>query len=404
MATTEKKEPAPAATIQVLLSPGNVWRAGLVVIAVLALAMFLRFVLIDAGSFLFLVVLAWFLSLAMEPAVSRLARHMRRGAAAGLVMAGLALAGAIFLVLFGQLFVEQVALLVRGLPEVLTAATEWINARFGTNYNVSDILASIKLTPQQAAGYAQGVLAGVLGVLGTVAGAVFNAFTLMLLTFYLSADGPRARQWLARQLPGRTQQIFVSVWDISLTKTGGYVAARLILSLINGITSTIVFLLLGMPSWLALGVWTGVVAQFVPTIGTYIAIALPVVVGLVSDRPWIGLAALAWGILYQQVENLTLEPRISGWGVDVHPGVSFSAAIMGALLFGLTGALLAIPTVAMLLSLLETFGTRHKLEPRVTPADAEEPAADAEKRAADAEKRAADAEKRAGKPPAEKGS
>ncbi|MEV4835709.1 AI-2E family transporter [Nonomuraea sp. NPDC049486] len=373
MTTGKKAEPAPAATVRVLFSPGNVWRAALVVVGVLALAMFLRFVLTDAGSFLFLVVIAWFLSLAMEPAVGRLARHMRRGAAAAVVMAGLGLFAAIFLVLFGQLFVEQVALLVKGLPDVLAAATEWVNRQFGTNYNVSDILESVKLTPQEAAGYAQGVLAGVLGVLGTVAGMVFNIFALMLLTFYLSADGPRARQWLARRLPGRFQQVFTSVWDISLAKTGGYVAARVILSLINSTASTIVFLALGMPSWLALGVWTGVVAQFVPTIGTYIAIALPVVVGLVSDRPWIGLAALAWGILYQQVENLTLEPRISAWGVDIHPGVSFSAAITGALLFGVTGALLAIPTVAMLLALLDTFGTRHKLEPPVQAPQPEEP-------------------------------
>jgi predicted PurR-regulated permease PerM len=363
--TTEKKEATVAATVRVVFSPGNVWRSGLVVVGVVAFAMFLRFVLIDAGSFLLLIVVAWFLSLAMEPAVRVLARRMRRGAAAGLVMAGLALGGAAFLALFGQLFVEQVALLVRQLPDVLAAVTEWVNRQFGTNYNAQAMLESIKLTPQEAAGYAQDLLAGVLGVLGTVAGLIFNAFALLLLTFYLSADGPRVREWLARLLPGRSQQIFISVWDIALAKTGGYVAARLILSLINGAASTLVFLLLGMPSWLALGIWTGLVAQFVPTIGTYIAIALPVVVGLVSDRPWIGLAALAWGILYQQVENLTLEPRISAWGVDIHPGVSFSAAIMGALLFGVAGALLAIPTVAMLLSLLDTFGTRHALEPRI---------------------------------------
>lgn len=373
MTTGKKPEPPVTAAVRVLFSPGNIWRSGLVVVGVVAFAMFLRFVLIDAGSFLLLVVVAWFLSLAMEPAVSRLSDHMRRGAAAALVMAGLGLFAVAFLVLFGQLFVEQVALLVGGLPDVLTAVVEWVNRQFGTNYQVSDILESFKLTPQEAAGYAQGLLAGVLGVLGTLAGLVFNAFSLMLLTFYLSADGPRARRWLARLLPGRSQQVFTSVWDIALAKTGGYVAARLILSLINGALSTLVFLLLGMPSWLALGVWTGVVAQFVPTIGTYIAIALPVVVGLVSDRPWTGLAALAWGILYQQVENLTLEPRISGWGVNIHPGVSFSAAITGALLFGVTGALLAIPIVAMLLALLDTFGTRHKLEPPVKPPPAKPP-------------------------------
>lgn len=363
-AVTEERA---AGKVVVLFAPRNVWRAGLVVAAVVALVLFLRFVLVDAGSYLLLVIVAWFLSLAMEPPVRRLSRHMRRGAATGLVMAAVAVVLGVLLLLFGQLFVQQVALLVQSLPDVLAAVIQWINTRFGTNYNVSTILQSIQLTPQQVAGYAQGVLQGLIGIVGTVAGVLFGAFTLILLTFYLSADGPRARRWIAGLMTGRFQQVFLSMWDTALAKTGGYVAARLILATINGVASTVVFLLLGMPSWLALGVWTGLVAQFVPTIGTYIAISLPVVVGLASPRPWVGLAALAWGVLYQQIENLTLEPRISGWSVNIHPGVSFSAAIVGALLFGATGALLAIPVVAMLFSVMDTFVTRHAIEPVPEP-------------------------------------
>ncbi len=378
-ATTSGEEPPPGATVQVVLSPSNVWRVGFAVAAMVVLVYFLHFVLTDAGPFLFVVVMAWFLSLAMEPPVARLARHMRRGAATALVMLAMSIAAIIFLVLFGQLFLQQVALLVASLPDVLSAVTQWVNAQFGTKYEISDILQSINLTPQDAAGYAQDVLGGLLGLVGTVAGVVFNAFALVLLTFYLSADGPRARRWIAGLLSGRFQQVFLSIWDLSTVKTGGYVAARLVLATINGGTSALVFLLLGMPSWLALGVWTGVVAQFVPTIGTYIAIALPVVVGLASPTPWIGVAALIWAVVYQQVENLTFEPRISARSVNIHPGVSFAAAIMGALLFGAVGALLAIPVVAMLLSVLDTFGTRHAIQPALTPVE-EEPAANPRER------------------------
>ncbi|MFB4278503.1 MULTISPECIES: AI-2E family transporter [unclassified Nonomuraea] len=358
-----ESRPEAAPPVQVLLSASNVWRVGFAVVAVVVVVYLLRFILVDAGSLVVIVVMAWFLSLAMEPAVGRLARHMRRGAAAVLVMIGIILLAAVFLFLFGNLFVEQAALLVRALPEVVTGAIDWINARFGTRYDISTVLSSINLTPQQAATYAQDLVGGVLGVLGTITAAVFNGFALLLLTFYFSADGPRLRRWLAQFLPGRIQQVFLTVWDVSLVKTGGYVSARLILATINGTTSAIVFLLIGMPSWLALGVWTGVVAQFVPTIGTYIAIALPAVVGLVSPRPWIGLVALAWAVLYQQVENLTLEPRISGRSVNMHPGVAFAGVIMGAQLFGAVGALLAVPVLAMLLSLLDTFVARKALVP-----------------------------------------
>ena len=204
-------------------------------------------------------------------------------------------------------------------------------------------------------------MGGVLGLLGSVAGGFFSMFTFALFTFYFAADGPRFRRWVATLFPPRSQTSATQVWDITAQKVGGYVAARVILAFINGSTSAIVFLLIGMPSWLALGIWTGVVAQFVPTIGTYIAIALPVVVGLLSPSPWIGVAALVWALLYQQVENLTIEPRISARAVDVHPAVAFASVMLGTALFGIAGAILAIPVSAMIIALGELRHKRYEL-------------------------------------------
>ena len=126
------------------------------------------------------------------------------------------------------------------------------------------------------------------------------------------------------------------------------------------------FAIIGMPSWLALGIWTGVVAQFVPTIGTYISIILPVIVGLLSGHPWIGVAALVWALIYQQVENLTIEPKISARAVNVHPAFAFAAVMVGTALFGVAGALLAIPVGAMIISLADMRNTRYELRPDLT--------------------------------------
>ncbi|MGW4471868.1 AI-2E family transporter [Nonomuraea sp. NPDC004354] len=347
--------------VQVLLAPANVWRVALVVAGVVALMFFLRFLLTDAGWLLVLLVMAWFTSLAMEPAVRPLSRRMSRRRATLLVMVTFTVVAVIFLILFGNLFVQQVGQLLLALPDVAAAVLKWINARLGTQYKLTDLLKSLNVTPQQAAAYAQDVVGGVLGLVGTVAGMVFKLFMLVLLTYYFAADGPRLRQWVAQLLPSRSQRVFIRVWELSTEKTGGYVSARLILATINGGTSALVFLAIGMPSWFALGVWTGAVAQFVPTIGTYISIALPTVVGLASPRPWVGVAALAWAVVYQQVENLTLEPRISARSVDIHPGVSFTGVTLGAALFGAVGALLAIPVAAMLVSLVDTYATRYEL-------------------------------------------
>jgi len=349
----------------VLLDPANIWRIGLVVIGLIVLVIVVRFVLTQGSSLIFTAVMAWFASLAIEPAVGRLARRMRRGAATGLVMASVVAFLVAFFALFGQLMVEQVANLVESLPNLAADSLAWVNRRFGTEYTMDDLLANIDLSPERAAGVASQLAGGVLALLGSVAGAVARFFVFALLLFYLSADGPRLRRWIASLFPPRAQETTVVVWDTTAEKTGRYVSARVILAAVNSTTSAIVFLIIGLPSWLALGLWTGIVAQFVPAIGTYISIALPVLVGLLSPNPWLGVIVLAWAVVYQQVENLTIEPRISARAVNVHPAVSFASVILGTAMFGVAGALLAIPVVAMLLALLDLYRTRYELVPEL---------------------------------------
>lgn len=358
--TTQRE---PVRSVRVVLDLGNVWRVGFVVLGVVLVALAGRFVLLRGSSLLFTVLMAWFASLAMEPVVSRLARRMHRNAATAVVMLAVVVFLAIFVVLFGQLFVDQVAQLVEAMPGLVRGTVDWVNGTLGTDYQLSEILANLNLTPEQAAGYAAGVAGGVFAVLGSVVGAVASLFMFVLFVFYLSADGPRLRRWIASLFPPRIQEMTIVVWDTTAEKTGRYVSVRVLLAAINGSTSGLFFLAIGLPSWLALGIWTGLVAQFVPAIGTYISIVLPVIVGLLSPNPWLGVIVLGWAIVYQQVENLTIEPRLSARAVNVHPAVSFASAILGLALFGIAGALLAIPVVAMLLTLLDIYRTRYEVLP-----------------------------------------
>lgn len=301
----------------------------------------------------------------MEPAVSRLARHMPRGAATGLVLLAVVLFLVVFFSLFGALIVEQVTNLVQSLPDFARNALTWVNGRFGTDYALEDLWETLNLDTDRLADMASQLAGGVLAVLGSIAGAVASFFIFALLLFYLSADGPRLRRWIATLFPPRIQETTVVVWDTMAEKTGRYVSARLVLAAVNATATAIVFLIIGLPSWLALALWTGMVAQFVPAIGTYISIVLPVLVGLLSPNPWLGVIVLGWGILYQQVENLTIEPRISARAVNVHPAVSFGSVILGTAMFGVAGALLAIPVVAMLLTLLDLYRTRYDVLPQL---------------------------------------
>ena len=366
------EESAKPREARVLFVPGNVWRIGMVLIGVLALALFLGFILDDGGSVFFTLLMAWFAALAMEPAVRRLAKHMKRGLATGVVMLSVVVFLALFMFAFGRLLIEQIAALIQTIPGLIDGVLDWVNQTFDMQLGRQDILESVNLSEDEIAELATEVGVNVLGILGSVLGAFFSLFTLALFIFYFSADGPRWRRWVAQLFPQKLQSVVINIYDTTAEKTGGYVAARVVLAALNGGTSAIVFALIGMPYWLALGIWTGLVAQFVPTIGTYIAIVLPVLVGLLSGNPWVGVIALIWALVYQQVENLTFEPKISAKAVDVHPAVAFGAVMLGAALFGVAGAILAVPVIAMFLSLLNIYMKRHELLPELRePGDGE---------------------------------
>ena len=351
--------------LPVTVSLGVVWRVGLVVMGLVALAAFLRFVVTDGGSVLFTVLMSWFTALAMTPAVNRLSRHMRRGAATGLVMVAFAVFAVVFFLAFGALFVQQLAQLVELLPTYLDRALVWVNETFSTSLSTESVLESVNLGEGRLAAAAGTIGVSVLGLLGSTVSTVFSMFTFAMFIFYLSAEMPQLERWVAGLFPSRNQMLVARIWSLTLEKTGGYVGARVLLAGINAGTTAVVFVLIGMPYWLPLSLWTGIVAQFVPTIGTYISIALPVIIGLLSPNPVVGVIALVWAILYQQVENLLIEPRISAKAVEVNPAVSFGAVLLGAALFGVAGAFLAVPVVAMLLALLNIYGHRYELLPQI---------------------------------------
>ena len=365
--------PVPADRVEISFDRTSVWRSGWVVIALIAIGLFIKFVIDDGGSVIFTLLMAWFASIAMEPAVARLAKRMKRGAATGLVMLAVAVFCVLFALAFGKLIADQLVQAVKALPSFAQSALDWVNERLGTDYSPTEALAAIGITQDTLTTWAKELAGGALGLIVSVVGAFFSSFTFLLFTFYFSADAPRLKRWVARLFAPRYQPVVVTVWDLSVEKTGGYVAARVVLAGINGGSTAIFLWIIGMPYWLILGIWTGLVAQFVPTIGTYISIILPVLVGLLGPNPIQGVLALIWAIVYQQVENLTLEPQISAKAVDIQPAVSFAAVLLGAALFGAAGAILAVPVAALMLALLDIYARKYELLPSLRPPGAPPP-------------------------------
>lgn len=312
-------------------------------------------------GFLGLVFLAWLFSISMEPVVARLEhRGWRRGLATGAVLVGLALAVLAFVAVFGALLVTQLSELVTGLPAVVADAVAWANATFGTTLRPGDVIDALDLTPARTGEIAQDLAPGLVGIVASLFGFLFQALTLTLFTFYMSAQAPQLRRTVSSWFPPRQQAIISTVWEIAVEKTGSYVMSKLVLAVVSSFVTGILLWALGVPSWLPLAIWTGFVSQFIPTVGTYVAIAIPALVALAAD-PLDGLWVVLFGIAYQQVENYLLGPRITSRTMAIHPAVGFGAAIVGATLFGALGALVSVPVVAAVQALVQTYGHRYEL-------------------------------------------
>jgi predicted PurR-regulated permease PerM len=132
------------------------------------------------------------------------------------------------------------------------------------------------------------------------------------------------------------------------------------LATLSAVVHGVAFTVMDVPFAVTLGLWVGVVSQFIPAIGTYLAGVLPIAVALATS-PRTALTVLVFILVFQQVENYVISPVLSARTMKVHPAAGFIAALSGLALFGPIGALLALPVVATAQSFLSTYLVRHQV-------------------------------------------
>jgi len=356
----------------IAVTPGNARRVTIIVLTGVVLLSIATWAFHAMGSFLFLLLLAWLVSIAMEPVVLWFAaRGMRRGLATGLTMLGMLLLFAGLAELFGQVFVSQLSQLGSQLPGAVTSAIDWVNSTFGTSFDLEQIQDALSLTPDKLGELAGKYGGGIVGIFGSLFTFLFDTLTILVFAYYLSADSPRLRQTIGSWLPQRYQRVFITVWTISVEKTGGYVVSKLVLAALSSVFHVAFFWVINVPFWLPLGIFAGIVGQFIPTIGTYIGVALPALFA-VLDKPINAVWIAVFATVYQQLENYVFTPRISRRTMDVHPAVALGSVIAGAALFGAIGALIGIPIAAVALAIIDTFSKRHELVPELAELETSE--------------------------------
>jgi predicted PurR-regulated permease PerM len=172
----------------------------------------------------------------------------------------------------------------------------------------------------------------------------FQTLTVLILTLYFLSSLPQIKTF-AYQLAPRSRRARVALLgDEILARIGGYVAGQFTIAFIAGVTSYIFLEFLGVPYALALALIVAV-TDLIPLIGATIGAVIVTIVAFLTGVPE-GIASVVFYVIYQQVENYLLYPRVMKRTVDVQPAVTVVAALVGAALLGVIGALLAIPTAA----------------------------------------------------------
>lgn len=311
-----------------------------------------------------------FVSFALEPAVKYLAgRGWRRGVATGFVFVATTVLIVAFIAIMVPATVDQASAIAADLPdyvdEVTKALDEWLDLEISDSMFEGGSPDFGRLLSD----YGSDVASGVLGFGSALLGAVITGLTVALFAFYMVAEGPKFRRVVLRVFTPDRQREMSRIWEIAVEKTGGYVYSRLLLAAASTLVTWIALRIIGVPNALALAIWVGVISQFVPAVGTYIAAVLPVLAAF-FESPAKALWVLIVLIVYQQIENYLLAPRVTARTMSLHPAVAFGSAIAGIGVLGPLGAIIALPTAAIIQAVITGYMEIHPLfddEP-VTPA------------------------------------
>lgn len=309
------------------------------------LAWFLTQAVIEARSVIILIVVSLFLAIGLNPLVEAL---MRRGLRRPMAIA------AVFLVVISGFTGFAFAVL----PPVAEQTNDFVTSfpgyledlrRNSTVRGLDEDYGVIRKASQYVESGALGerLFGGILGVGRIVLNAVFSALAVLILTLYFLASLPSMKRQGYRLVPSSRRTRVQLLTDEILVRIGGFVSGAFTIAFIAAVASYVFLAVVGVPYALALAVLVGLL-DLVPLVGATIAATVITVVGFVESVA-IGIACLVFYVLYQQLENYVIYPRVMRAAIDVPAALTVVAVLLGGALLGVVGALLAIPTAAALL-------------------------------------------------------
>jgi predicted PurR-regulated permease PerM len=307
----------------------------LAVAAVLAMAWATRAIIVW-------VLTAGFLAFSIDPLVQLLRRKARVGNGAAIALATLVIGLILFAV--GLIIVPAVVDGANALLDAVPAYAERLeDSGFIQSLGAEDQVENAEDATQQISNFFSGI-SSILGTIGALASGAFAGFMIFVLTVYFLVYGRDIRHAIARRLGGTRGERFLITSKRIYHATRGYWYGKFLIAVIAGVSVYIPMVLLDIPFAAPLAVFVGI-TDLIPNIGATLG-AIPVVGVALFEAWWKGLVMVAVIVVYQQLENSVITPKVFQKAIDLHPFLSFVVVLFFGALFGVVGTLLALPITA----------------------------------------------------------
>ncbi len=332
------------------------FRIGFFLAAGALVAWWLGGLLLSIGSILVLVVVSMFLAVGLNPAVEWLGRRgLRRPLAVLVVVAVFLAAVGLFLVALVPVIADQVTLIADSAPAWFRELQN--NSQIKQFDNRYDVISKVEdaITGKR---FGSALFGGVVGVGLKVLSFLGNVFIVLVLTLYFLSTLPKVKGSLYRLAPASRRPRVTDLGDRILDSVGAYVSGAFFVAMAAGISSLVFLFAVGLGQYAVALAAVVTILDVIPMIGATLGALIVTAIGFATD-PQTGIYCIIFYVAYQQFENYLIYPRVMSRSVDLPGSLIVIAALVGASLLGVIGALLAIPTAAAL-----TLLVREVLVPR----------------------------------------
>ena len=300
-------------------------------------------------SLLFDLFVAIVLAALAEPVVYRLSKKVNRKVSAFIAVAMILLViGATFFSII-PIMVQEIYFLSSQIPTYFDNFINYLNVEgFAVSSQSLDLETQFNsLIKDYGSTVGSSVVFAGQGLLRTLG----HIFIIFFFTYYLISEGDGWRIKLKESLPENLSNSIDQVWTIGVSKAGGFIVAKFILGILASIVLSLAFLLIGLPSPIALGVSAGVLSQLIPVVGTFLGGLVPFIASIsLGTTSMIGTVSVL--LFYQVIENYFVSPRVTKSTMEIHPAVAVFSTLFGAYTLGGVGAILALPVAATVQGIL----------------------------------------------------